>query len=208
MAHKLLVNMNEIENTTAGDICDTPLPSQRVLRPSDSGYVNIDRLAEIIARMMGYSGSAYALEVVNIQNLIFGRARQGALRVYREDKLLPFHMEGIEDLHGGLRLAQIDADKVRADLLGDVFTESVGDLRLDESDPPRRLAALKILGGSVRWLRGEWQIKGISKLVKQEKEQKRARSDEKTIRSDLKKAAEDESMLKRKGRAVDGFSGI
>lgn len=200
--------MNETENTTAWDTCDTPLPSQQVLRPSDSGYVNIDRLAEIIARTMGYSGSAYALEVVNIQNLIFARARQGALRVYREDKLLPFHIEGIEDLYGGLRLAQIDADKVRADLLGDVFVGSVGDVRLDESDPPRRLAALRALGGSVRWLQVEWQIKGISKLVEQEKTQKRARSDEKTIRGDLKKAAEDERMLKREGRPVGGFPGI
>ena len=52
--------------------------------------------------------------------------------------------------------------------------------------------AIRALGGHVRWFRSEWNIKGIKKLTAKEKAEGRARSDEKTIRSDLKEAAQTE----------------
>ena len=69
-------------------------------------------------------------------------------------------------------------------------------------DPERRLAALRALGGSDKWKRGRdgvqaWQFTGIQKLVAQEKADRRKRSDEKTIRDDLREAAETERMEKR-----------
>lgn len=72
-------------------------------------------------------------------------------------------------------------------------------------DPERRLAALRALGGTAKWKRGRdgiqaWQFKGIQKLVAQEKANERKRSDEKTIRDDLREAAEDESMARRIGQ--------
>lgn len=69
-------------------------------------------------------------------------------------------------------------------------------------DPERRLIALRELGGAAKWTRGRdgiqaWRIKGIQSLVAQEKAQGRKRSDEKTIRDDLRDAAEAESIEKR-----------
>jgi len=71
-------------------------------------------------------------------------------------------------------------------------------------DPERRLIALRELGGATHWKRGRsgtqaWQINGIKNLVAQEKANRRKRSDEKTIRGDLREAAEAESMAKRAG---------
>ena len=71
-------------------------------------------------------------------------------------------------------------------------------------DPERRLAALRALGGSAKWKRGRgvqvWQFTGIQKLVAQEKTDGRKRIDEKTIRADLREAAEAENMEKRNGQ--------
>ncbi len=69
-------------------------------------------------------------------------------------------------------------------------------------DPERRLAALRALGGSAKWRRNRvgiqaWRFTGIQKLVTQEKADGRKRSDEKTIRDDLREAAETESVEKR-----------
>ena len=71
-------------------------------------------------------------------------------------------------------------------------------------DPERRLASLRALGGSAKWKRGRggvqvWQFTGIQKLVAQEKTDGRKRIDEKTIRADLREAAETERMEKRNG---------
>jgi hypothetical protein len=67
------------------------------------------------------------------------------------------------------------------------------------------LIALRKLGGSAKWkrVRGReqtWHFIGIQKLVKQEKEQGRKRHDEKTIRKDLREAADAEAMKKRMGQ--------
>lgn len=71
-------------------------------------------------------------------------------------------------------------------------------------DPERRLNRLRALGGNVTLKRGEWKITGISALVAIEKSEGRKRSDEKTIRADLKEAAENERDARRAG-AFDGL---
>lgn len=71
-------------------------------------------------------------------------------------------------------------------------------------DPERRLARLRELGGNAIYKRGEWKITGISALVASEKNEGRKRSDEKTIRADLKEAAEKEREAKR----ANAFSGL
>lgn len=79
-------------------------------------------------------------------------------------------------------------------------TKAVDRVRADSTpDPERRLARLRDLGGSATAERGEWKFKGITALVKTEKSEGRKRRDEKTIRVDLKKAAQNELESKRSG---------
>ena len=66
-------------------------------------------------------------------------------------------------------------------------------------DPERRLSRLRELGGSAKHRGGEWRFTGIAKLVASEKAQGRSRSAEKTIRLDLKEAAQNEREAKRAG---------
>ena len=72
------------------------------------------------------------------------------------------------------------------------------------SDPERRLARLRALGGDAIYRRGEWRITGISALVASEKSEGRKRCDEKTIRADIKEAAENEREAKRS----NAFAGL
>ena len=65
---------------------------------------------------------------------------------------------------------------------------------LEPPDPQRRLDALRALGGTARFFKGEWKFTGIAKLAAMEKEKSRRRCDEKTIRADLKEAAEAEKQ--------------
>ena len=67
------------------------------------------------------------------------------------------------------------------------------------ADPERRLARLRTLGGTAKYSRGEWRFTKIGELVKAEKADGRNRSDEKTIREDLKAAAQTESAAKNAG---------
>jgi hypothetical protein len=90
------------------------MPSEQVLRPVDPGYENVDRLAEDIAAKLGYAGAAFSLKVIDVETVVFDRARLGEVCLYLEDKLSPFVFGGIEDVHGGLRLGPDDAAKVRA----------------------------------------------------------------------------------------------
>ena len=71
-------------------------------------------------------------------------------------------------------------------------------------DPERRLALLRALGGNAIYRRGEWKITGISALVASEKSEGRKRCDEKTIRADIKEAAENEREAKRS----NAFAGL
>jgi hypothetical protein len=69
-------------------------------------------------------------------------------------------------------------------------------------DPERRLAALRELGGTAKYKNREWSFTGITKLVQDEKG--RPRCDVKTIRSDLKEAAQTELDAKSAGH-FDGL---
>ena len=66
-------------------------------------------------------------------------------------------------------------------------------------DPERRLALLRALGGSATYRRNEWKFTGIAALVASEKSEGCKRSDEKTIRADLKEAAQNELEARRAG---------
>lgn len=67
------------------------------------------------------------------------------------------------------------------------------------TDGTRRLALLRKLGGNLKYSNGDWSIKGIAKLVAKEVEDERPRRSEKTIRSDLKEAAQAERDAKAAG---------
>lgn len=71
-------------------------------------------------------------------------------------------------------------------------------------DSERRLARLRELGGSAKYKNSAWKFTGISALVEREKSEGRKRSDEKTIRADLKEAAQDELDARRAG----AFTGL
>lgn len=66
-------------------------------------------------------------------------------------------------------------------------------------DPERRLTLLRKLGGSPKYARGEWKFTGIAALVANEKANGFKRCTEKTIRADLKEAAQAELEAKRAG---------
>lgn len=66
-------------------------------------------------------------------------------------------------------------------------------------DPERRLALLRELGGAAKYTRGEWTFPGIKTLVDSEKANGHKRSSEKTIRADLREAAQSERDEKRAG---------
>ena len=74
---------------------------------------------------------------------------------------------------------------------------------VEAPDPKRRLDALLALGGTTKHRNGEWRFTGMAALVKSEKGRKR--SDEKTIRGDLKEAAQAERDAKQAGAFVNGL---
>ena len=99
---------------------------------------------------------------------------------------------------------------VRADTQGttrstapEVAESALGDVE-QTSDPERRLALLRALGGSAKYAGGEWKFKGTGALVAREKADSRRRSDEKTIRADLKEGAQAE----REAKAAGVFNGL
>lgn len=68
-------------------------------------------------------------------------------------------------------------------------------------DPERRLARLRALGGTAKYSRDgdEWKFTKIAALVESEKTDGRKRGDEKTIRADLRAAAQTERDEKKAG---------
>lgn len=72
----------------------------------------------------------------------------------------------------------------------------------EQSEAVRRLTLLRSLGGSCKYARGEWKFTGMAKLVAKEKTDGYKRSDEKTIRADLKEAAQEEREAKSAGFAT------
>ena len=65
--------------------------------------------------------------------------------------------------------------------------------------PESRLAKLRELGGNARYQHGEWRFTGITALVASEKAIGNGRSDTKTVRADLKAAAQAERDAKTAG---------
>lgn len=86
------------------------------------------------------------------------------------------------------------------------FVRAVGGAKTQPADPERRLARLRELGGSATYRHGEWKFTGIAGLVVSEKAECRKRSDEQTIRKDLREAAEAEREAKR-ARPWQGLEG-
>lgn len=76
----------------------------------------------------------------------------------------------------------------------------------EPDDGVRRLDLLRKLGGEVTRKKGDWRFVGISKLVKAEMEGNRPRASEKTIREDLRNAADAEADAKRSGAFVAQLS--
>ena len=76
---------------------------------------------------------------------------------------------------------------------------------IEAPDPERRLALLRTLGGTARYTAGEWKFTGITDLVAGEKSAGRARRDVKTIRDDLKKAAQAERDARSAGVFANGL---
>ena len=114
-------------------------------------------------------------------------ARQSSIRVLWEPSTFP-------EL-----LPQSKADAQAAvPLVADSFSTDA------TPDPERRLARLRASGGNMKYRHGEWKITGISALVASEKSEGRRRSDQKTIRADLKEAADNEREAKR----ASAFSGL
>lgn len=97
---------------------EAPAASQQQMRPVDSRLVNIDRLAEEIARtvakMRQVSAAGYGLEAVEMKKEIFERVISEGVQLYREDCPLPFLRNGLQAPYTGLRLKVEDADALRA----------------------------------------------------------------------------------------------
>lgn len=183
-------------------VSDTLAASQQQLPSVDARLVNIDRLAIEVARGISRQRSAspaeHGLEVLEMSRDLVEQIAQRGFQLYREDCALPFLQGGIQAIHGGLRIKVEDADTLRSFYLG-----QAGGLT-DSSEPERRLARLRSLGGCATYRRGEWKFRGITALVEIEKSEERNRSDEKTIRDDLREAAQNELDAKRAG-AFDGL---
>ena len=89
-------------------------PSRLETRQVDAGLVNIDRLAQEIARAMGLAKVEFAFTAMTIANAVFAKASRGEIKLYREVIPHPFDMDENESMHGGLRLTIADADALSA----------------------------------------------------------------------------------------------
>lgn len=77
----------------------------------------------------------------------------------------------------------------------------------EKPDPERRIAVLRQIGGDVKRNRnGTFEITGINALVSKEKADGKPRTDPKTIRQDLKKAAQSEHDAKQEGQQRTPFT--
>ena len=103
----------------------------------------------------------------------------------------------LESMHGFLEVE--DAPEPHAKTPSTAPKVAVGDGTDQTPDPERRLARLRALGGTAKYARGEWKFTGMVALVESEKAEKRKRTDEKTIRADLKEAAQTERDDKSAG---------
>ncbi len=114
-------------------------------------------------------------------------------------------LEGFVLLAGDMNRGCVQAQRTALLPTGEGQASTNADVpKVEPADPERRLALLRELGGRAIYCNGDWAFRGISKLVASEKAQGSSRSDEKTIRADLKEAAQNELDEKRAGY----FSGL
>lgn len=150
----------------------------------------------------------HAFERLQFEGAIEKAVRSGLLQPRAPGTCLPMRMATptsvvtVTDLAQFLADIQCSVEIVSAEASPAPVAESAS---ADATpDPERRLARLRALGGGATYKRSAWKITGISVLVASEKSEGRKRSDEKTIRGDLKEAAENEREAKRAG-AFDGL---
>lgn len=84
----------------------------------DDELIQVDELAKKLCREMGYTGTEFGLEVVSTINAVLSRAKQGDFTLYRESRPYPFALDGLEEVHGALRLSSNDAALVRDWVMG------------------------------------------------------------------------------------------
>lgn len=96
----------------------------------DEELIRVDDLVVSLCREMGYTGAEFGLEVVSAQNAVLSRAKLGGFTLYRTSKPYPFAVDGLEEVHGALRLSAIDASKVR-----EQFLAKSGDIHPREALP-------------------------------------------------------------------------
>jgi hypothetical protein len=113
--------------------------------------------------------------------------------------LVQLVMEGVTQLSVQSVMSVDTASKQETATPGAVVTVDALAVQAMTLDPVRRLALLRTLGGGAKYSHCEWKFTGISLLVKREKDDGRKRSSEKTIRDDLKEAAQAELDAKRAG---------
>jgi len=117
---------------------DAPPASQQALRPVDSRLVNIDRLAQEIARAMGLAKVNFTIKAMTIANAVFAKASRGEIQLYCEVDPYPFNKDENETMHGGLRLTIADADALKAFYLA--APSDTLELSIDTPRPMQRQA--------------------------------------------------------------------
>ena len=169
--------------------------------------------ASAIAEELAARAGGDFIAQVDTTKLIFSRLaidiKSGNLLVYvmglagMEEQKFPD--SGIEFPVGDYKLKRATvefwyASKTTAQAFGQREPSATTDpLMVALSDEERRINLLRELGGSAKYERGDWKFSGIAALVKRERADGHKRHDEKTIRADLKKAAQAEREAKSAG---------
>jgi hypothetical protein len=152
----------------------------------------------IESRLIGSTRHVFSglVEIITPQ-VVDGGIEYGTFKVIETKSAFP-------DLPAGkLIFAHVDQDRHHAPF-GVLWVRSPALCKDQTSDPQRRLRRLRELKGTATYARGEWKFSGITALVESEQAERRKRSAEKTIRADLKMAAQSESDEKKAG-VFDGF---
>ena len=188
--HALLLDIRAVEIIGASALShwsDNPVTySMRMTSYDRDGKV-------IESRPMGSTRHVFSglVEIITPQ-VVDGGIEYGTFKVIEAKSAFPALPAG------KLIFAHADQDRHRAPF-GVLWVRSPASGKDQTPDPERRLTRLRELGGSATYARCEWKFKGTSALVESEKAEGRKRSAEKTIRADLKMAAQSESDEKKAG---------
>ncbi|ART49129.1 hypothetical protein [Acidovorax carolinensis] len=145
----------------------------------------------------------HAIERLKFEDVIKKAVYGGLLQPRDPSTSLPVRMAAPTSVVTVADLAQFLADMQCSVRIGaaEARPAPVADGASNDTapDPERRLALLRALGGSATYRRNEWKFTGITALVAIEKSEGRKRSDEQTIRGDLREAAQNELEARRAG---------